>query len=318
MKWFLIFAAGALAAKCRSGKHDPIHKPIPHLPTASKLSGLTYSPYGANNECLSKETIASQMSNVVKLTDNVRLYGTDCHQLEGVFGAIADKNWPTKVLVGIWTRAGDERFRTELDSVIRVIQNPRFKDHIVGVTVGNEDRFNGVPEERIIANINAVRNQLEQNGIRLPVSTVESYKLWTPAMVNASDVIYANIYPFYTQVYGDGTVRAAVHGALTELRTVMKIIPPGKQIVVAETGWATSGSAPITFGNPSVRTQQEYISTFQCLVATKSKIPCYFLEAYDASWKVGFTVEKHFGILDKSTNALKSNATWQTLFRRCF
>lgn len=312
----LLLIGSALALKCRMGSgFAPLPVTIPSQP--SKLAGMTYSPYGANDECLSPQLIGQQISHVAKLTDNIRLYGADCGQLDYVMGALADFNWQGRVLVGIWTRSGEERFQAELAHVTAILKNPRYRSLVAGVTVGNEERFNGIPEDAIVSNIARVRGHLAQQGVAMPVSTVETYKLWSPGMMQHSDVVYVNIYPFYVSGYGDGSVNAAVQGALVELKELQKQVPPGKRLVVSETGWATSGSASVSFRPPNVLDQQAYIAAFQCLVATKAQIPCYFLEAYDASWKQGFSAEKHFGILDQATNLLKSNANFDVLFTRC-
>ncbi|KAJ9060108.1 Cell surface mannoprotein mp65 [Entomophthora muscae] len=323
----VILAVGStLAMKCRMSSGGlltkPVVKPLPVEipPTVSpvkKLSGMTYSPYGAQDQCLPEKDIRSQISSVIKLTDNIRLYSADCRQLEYVLGALADYNWQGKVLVGIWTRSGEERIQSDINQVTAVIKNPRFQRFIASITVGNEERYNNIPEHVIIGNIARVRSHLAQQGIYLPVSTVDTYKLWTPNMMQHSDIIYSNIYPFHVRSHGDGSVKTAVQGALAELQELRKRIPSGKQLVVSETGWATSGSAPVSFRAPDVSDQHAYIAAFQCLVAIKEGIPSYFLEAYDASWKKDATAEKHFGILDKFTYKLKANANFDVLFTKC-
>ncbi|KAI9297544.1 glycoside hydrolase, partial [Neoconidiobolus thromboides FSU 785] len=264
-------------------------------PGSNTFNGITYSPY-TTGSCLNLEQIEAQLKAVAGYTNNIRLYGADCNQVENVLKAIVKNNLDIKVLLGVWTREGEARYQNEVSTIVKVLQNASYRSIVIGVTVGNEEVFHGQSCASVCKYVNSARAQLTSSGISgLPVSTVDVYKSWDTELINCSDIIYANIYPFFTAKYGDGSISTAVNGLFTELDVMKKKYSISKEIRISESGWATDGTGAVTFGPANIENQCEFLTQFQCQ-AKKHQYPYYIMEAYDAPWKGGESCEKHFGI----------------------
>ncbi|KAI0219359.1 hypothetical protein L0F63_000629 [Massospora cicadina] len=271
------------------------------------MGRLTYSPYSRHG-CLDSAEIESELQAISKVTNRIRLYGCDCNQADKVLGLISKNGWGTRVLIGIWTRGGKERFHAELNQTLEVMRDTSKSQLIDGIVVGNEDLFNGVSESEVILNLIFVRNMLQKAGFgRFSVSTSEVFTLWTPSLAENSDVILSTIYPFYTQRTTNDTVAEVAVNSIYQLTRMLENLKSSKTLVVGETGYPKDGDAPVMFDNPTQTNQCIYLNSFRCHAA-KLNLPYFFFEAKDGQWKGGYSTEKHFGLLN-SDNSLRCPPT---------
>ncbi|KAI0243774.1 hypothetical protein L0F63_000504, partial [Massospora cicadina] len=201
-----------------------------------------------------------------------------------------------KVLAGIWTRSGSESLKSILSKFTKIIKkNPSYSNYIDGVVVGNEDMQNGISEDSVINNLNLARNHLKGEGIDLKVGTAEIPTSWSQKLVASCDVIYANIYSFFDRESDDKSMKTA---ARLIVQRAKDIDTQGKPIVISETGWPTQGETAShqSYARPTTNNQGLFLENFAC-IAAKENLPYYILEAFDAVWKEGPTVENNFGLM---------------------
>ncbi|KAJ9054488.1 hypothetical protein DSO57_1013978 [Entomophthora muscae] len=280
------------------GSHDMSKSMYPtnHAPEQDKeplLSGVCFSPY-EKKHCRDPKIIKHQIEMLSAITSRLRLYSIDCGQLELVLEAIDKKNLTLKVLAGLWTRNENEpieKMVTDFNAILD--KNPKYPSYIDGIVVGNEDIFSGKPEQQVIENINKVRSKLK--GRSIPIGTAEIPTNWTPSLVKACDVIYANIYSFFDpKTIAKGMKKAA----RLVIERAEQIPSLGKKVVISETGWPSQGETASrdSYGAPTVDNQGRFLENFACRAAKKN-MTYYIMEAFDGDWKEGPSVEKNFGLM---------------------
>ncbi|KAJ2523709.1 hypothetical protein GGI11_001316 [Coemansia sp. RSA 2049] len=262
------------------------------------LWGLTYSPYNDDGSCPDLGTVTWQLQRVSAVASNIRLYSTDCSQLRNAVQAIETANLALGVYAGIWLAAGSERMEADLEEFVSVAKT--FGTGLIrGLSVGNEDRFNGMPEDVLIASINSVRLRLQQEGLgAVPVYTTDVDSAFSPAMAAASDVVQVNVYSVYDSAYS--SVGTSVASVVQRAGAVRSGVAGGKPVRIGECGWASAGDtgpSPLTVGN-----EASFAQGFKC-AAEAAGLDYFYFEAKDATWKPGAALAtQSFGIFDSEFN----------------
>lgn len=263
---------------------------------ASKaLSGFVYTGFG-RGACPSAAEVERDLERMHRHTDRIRIYGDECGQISHALAAIARRKLSMKVLVGLWTRDG--RLEESSDKLVRLLQRkPAYRNHILGITVGNEDVFNGTPSGVVAANIIRIRGKLLASGLEFPVSTAEVGHLWSQDLIDASDAIHANLYTFFGK--GNNDMAAAAKGVVRQADALRR--KTAKPVVISETGWPAGGSYPYDhFGTPSPANQRLFLEKLTCL---SRGYRFFVLEAFDSPAKGDpGSIERQFGLLDASGN----------------
>ncbi|KAJ1957566.1 hypothetical protein EC988_000765 [Linderina pennispora] len=273
--------------------------PSPSTSTDSSkpLWGLTYSPYNNDGSCPDQSAVTAQLQKLVSVTDNIRLYSTDCSQLEFVLKAISENSLNLGVYAGIWTTDGASRVQSDLESFVSAVHaHPGL---VKGVSVGNEDLFKGMAESTLIGYINQVRSRLQSEGLgNIPVYTTETDAKVTSTLIDAIDLVQVNIYAVFDATFT--SISNSVQSVIARANNI-RGMAGSKPVRLGETGWAsagTSGPCPLTLAN-----QQQYTQAFRC-AAKSSNLDYFFFEAKNADWKTGASLlEKNFGVFDSSFNA---------------
>lgn len=180
------------------------------------------------------------------------------------------------VMMGAWIGIDDEENTKEIQSLIRLI-NEGFVDM---AAVGNEVLFRKDQDEKnLVGYINEVRNKT--SGI--PISYVGIYNefIENPHLVDACDQILINCYPFWE---GAHIQHASVY--LQEMFKKTKDIAKGKEIIITETGWPSSGQV-IGEAIPSIENQMIYYVESQEWAA-KANAKLFYFTSYDETWKYQF------------------------------
>ncbi|KAJ1946068.1 hypothetical protein FBU59_002125 [Linderina macrospora] len=265
--------------------------------SSKPLWGLTYSPYNNDGSCPDQSAVTAQLQKLVSVTDNIRLYSTDCSQLEFVLKAISENNLNLDVYAGIWVSDGASRVQSDLESFVSAVKaHPGL---VKGVSVGNEDLFKGMAESTLIGYINQVRSRLQSEGLSsIPVSTTDTDAKITSSVIAAVDLVQVNIYAVFDATFT--SISNSVQSVITRANNI-RGMAGSKPVRLGETGWASAGTAtacPLTLAN-----QKEYAQAFRC-AAKNSNLDYFFFEAKNADWKPGATLlEKSFGLFDSSFNA---------------
>jgi exo-beta-1,3-glucanase (GH17 family) len=147
----------------------------------------------------------------------------------------------------------------------------------------------------LIDYIQQVREIVGDLGI--PVTTAEPWHIWLgldgrypdpTSLVNAVDVLFINIHPYWEQV----PIGAAVDAVFDRLDQVRQVYPY-KTVVISETGWPTAGP-PNGPAQPSLENQKLFLKGF--LRQAKAEDLSFFsFEAFDERWKPGSGVEQNWG-----------------------
>lgn len=186
-------------------------KALMNNPALSKVfPAMDYTPLNAQYpDCLSnppsQNNVTLDMAMLSQLTPAVRLYGTDCNQTEMVLTAIdrLNLNDSMTVWIGVWlgnNETTNERQLAQMYDILRTYPSSRFK----GVIVGNEVLFRkDLTLEQLGDTLQGVRKNLTDMKIDLPVATSDLGDNWTAALAADTDIVMANVHPFFAGITPD-------------------------------------------------------------------------------------------------------------------
>jgi len=171
--------------------------------------GIDYTPQNAQYPaCLtdppSQNDITLDVAQLAQLTPAIRLYGTDCNQTQLVLEALSRLGPHASTLqlwLGVWLGANattNTRQLAQMHDILRAWPRERF----AGVIVGNEVLFReDMGEQALGRQLADVRAELAALGIEdLPVATADLGDDWTEGLAGESDVVMANVHPFFAGV----------------------------------------------------------------------------------------------------------------------
>ncbi|MGK0379419.1 MAG: GPH family glycoside/pentoside/hexuronide:cation symporter [Patiriisocius sp.] len=255
------------------------------------INGLCFSPYiegqGAG-DILTATQIRRRMEIISPYTKWVRSFS--CTEGNELIPEIAHNN-NKKSMVGAWISNDKERNEKEIEALIKLA-----KAGFVDIAaVGNEVLLRGdLVEEELISYINRVKAAL--SGLNIPVGYVDTYYEYynRPNLVDATDVILANCYPFWESF--------AIEDSLTHLRqmhAIVQKVAKGKKIIIAETGWPSQGES-IGEAYPTKLNAMKYFIQTQEWAKTEG-VEMFHFSSFDESWKVRVEGElgARWGIWDK-------------------
>ena len=116
----------------------------------------------------------------------------------------------------------------------------------------------------------------------VPVSFVDAYYVFElhPAVAQAVDVLLVNCYPFWESCPAEYALLY-----MKEMYRRATRVAGGKQVIISETGWPTSGT-PFGEAIPSPENALEYfVRAVQW--AEEDGIDLFYFAAFDEAWKVG-------------------------------
>ncbi|MFN2395909.1 MAG: glycosyl hydrolase family 17 protein, partial [Bacteroidales bacterium] len=242
-----------------------------------------------------------------------RLY--DCEEnSQMVLEVIREHNLDFKVMQGIWLRAEvsahetcewltepipqetlDENKILNAQEIAKGIELANeYNDIIVAVNVGNEilvewnDHM--VSLDSAIAYVQKVQQAIEQ-----PVTVADNYKWWADhgsELADVVDFVSIHVYP----IWEGKDIDEGMSYTIENVEEVMDSLP-GKEIVIAEAGWATIASE---FGpRANQEKQKQYIKDLMEW-SVQNNITTFIFEAFDEDWKGDpndpMGAEKHWGL----------------------
>ena len=223
--------------------NDAFHKVFPgmdYTPLNAQYPDCIHNPPSANN-------ITLDIAQLAQLTPAVRLYGTDCNQTELVLSAIdrLGYNDTLQLWLGVWLGNNATTNARQLSQMETLLQTYPAK-HFAGIIVGNEVLFReDLTESALAANLSSVRQTLSDLAIDLPVATSDLGDDWTAALASDSDIVLANVHPFFA-----GVTPAAAPGWTWDfwqnhnvgLKTAASSEGKGwPGSIIAEVGWPSEG-----------------------------------------------------------------------------
>ncbi|KAF4545682.1 Cell wall glucanase [Lasiodiplodia theobromae] len=290
---------------------------FPQFPTTTPTSvasgsdgdgfGIGYNPYNGDGTCKDHDSITQDI-NSLKGYGMVRLYGTDCNQLDAVVPAV--KNSPgMKLFLGIWHCETTDVAMAEANTIVNAVNNYLDGDWslIHTVSVGNEVIDRGEASvDSLLATLKAVKNMLRPFGV--PVVTVETPGVFQgvgKSLCQASDYTAINAHPFFDKS-GSWTDPSRAG----EFTAVMESILGDcghDRTVIAETGWphgSDLGSDYFSSRNLPVPSPENHLVAIDSLrkAYADRKQNLVVFSAFDDLWKkdtdLTMGVEHYWGILN--------------------
>ena len=253
------------------------------------MHGLCFSAYveGQNpGDQLNEDQIRRRMKVIQPYTKWIRSFS--CIDGNEHIPRIAHE-YGIKTMVGAWLGDDPEVNKKEVQGLIELAN----EGCVDIAAVGNEVLLRGdLSEDELLGFINQVKEAVPD----IPVGYVDAYYEFTqhPRIVDASDVILANCYPFwegcsleYSLVY----MKQMYHQAIDAAR--------GKKVIISDTGWPNIGTS-FQGANPSFINAMKYFINTQVWSDTED-VEIFYFSSFDESWKVGAEgdVGAYWGIWDK-------------------
>ena len=197
-----------------------------------------------------------------------------------------------KTLVGAWLGHDEEKNEEEIEGLIQLA-----KDGFVDIAaVGNEVLYRGdLDEGQLLAYISRVKKEIPN----IPIGYVDAYYEFVqrPALIDNSDVILCNCYPFWE---GTDFLHSLQH--MKHMYDSVKQVSKNKKVVITETGWPSKGES-LGMAIPSELNAIKYFINTH-LWALDENIETFYFSSFDEAWKAGTEgdVGAYWGIWDKSEN----------------
>ena len=238
---------------------------------------------------ITEEQIVKRLQLLAGHTEWIRVFSaTNGYEL---IPAIA-KKMGFKVLMGAWIDNNKEQNEREIQSLIKLIN----EGAVDMAAVGNEVLFRGDQDENTLI---GYINEVKKNTSGVPVSCVDIYSelINRPKLVQVCDKLLINCYPFWE---GANIEHAGIY--LQEMHKKVKAIAHGKEVIITETGWPSSGQI---VGNaiPSRENQMLYYAEVQ-LWAAQTRVKLFYFSSFDESWKIHAEgwAGTSWGLWDKTEN----------------
>ena len=171
---------------------------------------------------------------------------------------------------------------------------------ITAVVVGNEVLLRGeMTASDLAATIRSVKAQ-----VAMPVTYADVWEFWLRyrEVYEAVDFVTIHILPYWE----DFPIRAKYAAAHVDaIRKRMAVAFPGKEILIGETGWPSTGR--MREGALPSRTNQARVVSEILDLAKRESFRVNLIEAYDQPWKreLEGTVGGYWGLFDSVQRALK-------------
>lgn len=254
------------------------------------LHGICFSLYEYGQkpgDIISADQIRRRMEILKPFTKWIRTFS--CIEGNELIPQIA-KEFGIKTLVGAWLGKDEEKNRDEINGLIS-LANAGCVDI---AAVGNEVLYrNDLSMSQLLNYIAEVKKAIPN----IPVGYVDAYYEFVrhPELVNISDVILANLYPFW-----EGTPIEFSLGHMMSMYNQVKNVADGKQIIISETGWPTKGES-LGGAVPSLQNSIKYFINSQ-LWSMDEGIDMFYFSSFDEAWKVSDEGEvgAYWGIWDKN------------------
>ena len=255
------------------------------------VHGLCFSPYvegQAAGSILSVEQIQRRMKIIMPYTQNIRSFS--CTEGNELIPRIAHQKG-LHTMVGAWLSEDRDRNELEIQSLIQLAN----EGAVDIAAVGNEVLLRQeLSLEEVLSYLQRVKAQLPAD---IPVGYVDAYYqfLAHPELIEAVDVVLINCYPFW-----EGADNQYALAYLDRMHRLIRERAGDKQVIVAETGWPSSGQ-PVQAAQPSEENAMRYFLEAQQW-AQHEGVYMFYFSSFDESWKVRQEGEvgARWGLWDKN------------------
>ena len=242
-----------------------------------------------------KAEILEDLNIISKYWNLIRVYNAD-DDAERILEVIRENKLPIKMMLGVWLAnetKHPEQKNSNIKNVLRGIQLANLFKDIIAVNVGNETQvfwsWHRMNTENLIRYIRTVRNNTS-----VPVTMADDYNFWNKPegrqVADELDFIVTHIYP----LWNGKTLETAIPWMDSTFKDLQNRYPK-RQIVLGETGWATTYNpdkkgpgeqGALIKGEVSLKAQEKYLGLHNEWV-NKNKVTTFLFEAFDEPWKGG-------------------------------
>ena len=266
-------------------------------------NAICYSPYRDGQRPGGVSPTVEQLREDLHLMlphwNVLRTYGSS-EYVEQLLTIIHDDEMDMRVMVGVWIAPDDSSAnRREIEEAVRLAN--RFPSIVCAVCVGNETQVSWsghrVPPEKLLESIRSVRAR-----VRVPVTTADDYQYWilpeSRIVADAVDFVTMHAHPLW-----NGILLADALPWFEDQVKAVQATHPTREIVIGETGWATSHSpsgeqGKLIKAKTGEEQQEQYCDAVRAWANARRR-PTFLFEAFDENWKGGTDpaeVEKHWGL----------------------
>jgi exo-beta-1,3-glucanase (GH17 family) len=282
--------------------------------------GIAYGSY-RDNESPGKNSVSSEahiLEDMKLLTSNgdiswnlIRMYAADAAS-EQVLRTIKKHKLPVKVMQGAWLSSSqtDEENENQINEVIRLANE--YPEIVVTINLGNEIFVDWSAHKLVADDLPTYLGWVKrvQQETKVPVTLADDYnfwnKPWSQEIAQALDYIVLHAYAMWNS-------QSLVDAVSWTEKTFNDIqaLHPSKQIVLGESGWATSsinenGDEQLIIGEASEEAQATFFKDYRNWLEANHIVSFYF-EAFDEKWKGG--EDKPDGIAEKNWGIYRSDRT---------
>ena len=194
-----------------------------------------------------------------------------------------------QTMVGAWLGDDKDDNEKEIEGLIQLA-----KEGCVDIAaVGNEVLYrNDLTLDELLTYIKRVKEAVPH----IPVGYVDAYYEFSlhPELVDISDVILSNCYPYWEGCHIDGAL-----GHMQQMFGQASAAAKGKKVIITETGWPSEGgNLKGAFSSPE-NAIKYFINTQ--VWATQANVEIFYFSSFDESWKTGDEgdVGAYWGLWDK-------------------
>lgn len=275
--------------------------PVLPLFGSGKLDCVSYAPFRAIQDPLTpgliigEDQIAEDFRQLAGVTDCVRTYSTG----NGLDKAPAlAQAAGLKLLLGIWIGTQPLQNAEQIETAVALAN--QYPGVVGAIVVGNEVLLRHEMTVPALAGI--VRSVKAR--VSVPVTYADVWDMWPRSreLSDAVDFVTIHILPYWDN-FPIRAERAAAH--VDAIRQRMVAAFPGKEILVGETGWPSTGR--MREGALPSRTNQARVLSEILALSRQQNFRVNLAEAYDQPWKRQWegTVGGHWGLFDADQRALK-------------
>lgn len=217
---------------------------------------VDYTPFHAQYPACEIKNGGPDQNNVTidiallsQLAPSVRLYGTDCNQTELVLEAISrlEMQDTMKVWLGVYLDGNSTTNERQISKMWDILDKYNH-DSFAGLIVGNEVLYAKYMTATELGNqLEDIRKNATARNINLPVATADLGDNWDAALSATSDIVMANIHPFFAGTVAEDSASWAytfwqgkdVPLKTADTGTVGSVTYPTQ--IIAEIGWPTEG-----------------------------------------------------------------------------
>lgn len=303
----------------RHQREDPfLPRPFGLRPDDRPISGaVCYGPHRDGQRPGGPEPSVAQLREDLRLLgrhwDLLRIYGASGFA-ESLLSLIREDGRGMRVMLGVWISQDDTLAnRSEVEAAVRLAAG--YPEIVAAVSVGNETQVSWSSDRCgtgfLVGYVREVRAR-----VAVPVTTADDFNYWNKAesreLAAEVDFITLHAHPLW-----NGRQLDEALAWLSEQTAVVQALHPGRDVVIGETGWATSAhdegeQARLIKGRPGEAEQKRFYDEVRAWAEAERRTVFVF-EAFDENWKGGphpDEVEKHWGLYraDRSPKAAMNPA----------